>query len=103
MTKFYGKIGYAIQTETSQDVWTDITVEKSCHGDIVQNKSKWNQGSNINADFTISNSFSIVADSYAKQNIGNMKYILWNGVKWKITSIDIEYPRLVINIEGVYK
>lgn len=103
MAKFYGMVGYVHQEETKPGVWKDIPVEKSYFGDVTRNTQKW-QGSanNLNDNFTISNIISIVGDQYSYENIGFIRYIEWMGSFWEVSGVEIQRPRLVLTIGGVY-
>lgn len=102
MAKFYGAIGYARQEETRPGVWTSVIVEKNYRGDVVLDQRRWQPDAKVNDDLNLDNSISIIADEYAYTNLGTMKYIVWNGVPWKIQSFSINRPRIVIQIGGVY-
>lgn len=102
MAKFYGAIGYARQEETRPGVWTSVIVEKNYRGDVVLDQRRWQPDAKANDDLNLDNSISIIADEYAYTNLGTMKYIVWNGVPWKIQSFSINRPRIVIQIGGVY-
>lgn len=102
MAKFYGVIGYAIQKETAPGVWEDEIIEKNYRGDVGLNQFRWQNGDKINDDLNIDNSISIIADEYAYNTYGYMKYIIWHGQKWKIQSLAINRPRIVIQIGGLY-
>lgn len=102
MAKFYGVIGYAIQKETAPGVWEDEIIEKNYRGDVGLNQFRWQNGDKANDDLNIDNSISIIADDYAYNTYGYMKYIIWHGQKWKIQSLAINRPRIVIQIGGLY-
>lgn len=102
MAKYCGVIGYAIQKETSPGVWDDVITEKVYRGDIILNQQRWQPGEKVNDNFNIDNSISIVADAFAYTNFGNIKYIVWQGQKWKIQSLSINRPRIVLQIGGLY-
>ena len=102
MGKFYGQVGYAETTETAPGVWTPGITERNYSGDIIRNTGKWQKGENLNDDITISNVISIVADPFAYQNFHLMRYIKWMGTSWKITNIDVQRPRLILTIGGIY-
>lgn len=102
MAKFYGAIGYARLEETTPGVWLDVVIEKKYRGDVVLDQRRWRTEEKVNDDITLDNSISILADGYAYENIGNMKYIVWNGTPWKIQSFSINRPRIAIQIGGVY-
>ena len=102
MAKFHGKIGYVETKETVPGVYESEFIEKDCTGDIIRNVKSWERSQQLNDNLTISNRFSIVADTYANNNIPNLRYVLWNGVRWKITSVEVQRPRLILTVGGVF-
>lgn len=102
MTKFFGKIGYAITRETTPGVWADEIIEREYYGDLLKRSYRFQTSDKVNDDITIANEFSIIADLFAKDNIHLMKYIEFEGTKWKITNIEIRYPRLNLTVGGIY-
>ena len=105
--KWYGKIGYSDTREvlTSEGigtgVWKENITERYYYGDVTKHYSN-RQSSGVNDNINISNSISIVADPYANQNFRNMLYIEFEGARWKISSVEVQYPRLFLTIGGVY-
>lgn len=103
MAKFYGAIGYALDLqETSPGVWTEEIVERNYRGDIILDQRRWQPDEKVNDNINIDNSISILADMYAYENLGFMRYIVLNGVPWKIQSFSINRPRIVLQIGGIY-
>ena len=102
MAKFYGKIGYAENVETRPGVWRPTITEREYFGDLVRNTRRLESASQINDNINISNEISIVADPYAYQNFHSMQYVEFMGTKWKISSVEVQYPRLILSIGGVY-
>ena len=103
MAKFYGVIGYAESVETSPGIWMDQITERTYSGDLVRNSSKWTTSSDsTNDNLNINNQISIIADPFAYQNFHSMKYVEFMGTKWKITSVEPQYPRLILSVGGVY-
>lgn len=102
MNKFYGAIGYAETHETEPGVWEELIVERNYYGDIRRWSRRLISSSEINDGFDISNELSIIADPYAYSNFSNIRYIVWMGNKWKVSNITVEYPRLTLNIGGLY-
>jgi hypothetical protein len=102
MAKFHGKVGYIYTKETSPGVYTEVVTERDCVGDILRNNKRWEKSENLNDDITVSNTFSILTDEYINQNIKNLRYIQWMGAKWKITSFEIQRPRIILTVGGVY-
>ncbi len=102
MSKFYGAIGYAISEETAPGVWQDNIVERNHYGDVNRSKFQHEAGTSLNDNLNISNEFSILADPFAYENFQYMRYIIFMGAKWKITSVEVKYPRLILTVGGVY-
>ena len=103
MARFYGPIGYAFDSvETEPGVWSPLIVEKNYRGDVILNQVRNQPGDTINDNVNIDNSISIIADAYAYDNIGFIKYIVWKNVAWKIQSFSINRPRIVLQIGGIY-
>ncbi|MBQ6446469.1 MAG: hypothetical protein IJJ10_03270 [Bacillus sp. (in: Bacteria)] len=102
MAKFYCAIGFSIEKEVRPGVWINSDSERNYSGEIIRNSRKWDTTEQLNDNLNISNQFSIVADSFIKENIGAIRYIVYMGTKWKISNISIEYPRLILTTGGVY-
>lgn len=102
MAKFHGKVGYIQTKETSPGVYTEVVTERDCVGDILRNNKRWEESENLNDNITISNRFSILTDEYINQNVKNLRYIIWMGAKWKVTSFEIERPRIILTVGGIY-
>lgn len=102
MAKWYGVIGYAETVETEPGIWLETFTERNYYGDLLRNTRKLQSASQVNDSINISNQISIVADPYAYQNFHTMRYAEFMGTKWKITDVEVQYPRLVLSIGGVY-
>ena len=103
MPKFFGPIGFSIPTETRPGVWNDRIEERNYPGDVTRNSNRWVASSDsTNDDLTVNNQISIVADAFAENHFHTMKYVNWMGANWKVTSVEVKPPRLIINIGGVY-
>ena len=102
MAKFYGPIGYVTSSETAQDVYQEIPIEIYYFGDELKNTKQPQSGENLNDDLKVNNVISIIADPYANQNFHAMRYIKWMGSAWKITNVQVQRPRLILTIGGVY-
>lgn len=102
MAKWYGVIGYADTVEVEPGIWDEHVTERPYYGELIRNTRRLQTTDKVNDDLTISNQISIVSDPYAINNFHAMKYaVLW-GTKWKITSVEVQYPRLVLEVGGVY-
>ena len=102
MPKWYGKIGYGVTEETSPGVWTEEIVERQYYGDIIRNLRRLETSDQVNDNVSVSNEISIVSDPYAFENFHSIRWVEFMGVKWKVSSIEVQYPRLVLSLGGVY-
>lgn len=103
MAKFYGSVGYGINVETAPGVWTQQITESNYYGDTLTDlQSTPSSGTVVNDDFTIDNKISILADPYANSNFSSIKYVTYMGVKWKVKSVEVLFPRLILKIGGLY-
>lgn len=102
MAKFCGIIGYEITVETEPGVYEEKLVENQYYGDVIKNTRRLQETGDVNPGITISNRFSIIADPFANNNFHAMRYVEFMGTKWKITDVDVQYPRLILSIGGIY-
>lgn len=102
MAKFYGAIGYAKTVETMPGIWTEQITERDYYGDVIKNSRRLQSSDKVNDDVNISNQISIVADPYAINNFHSMRYAEFMGAKWKISDVEVQYPRLLLTLGGLY-
>jgi hypothetical protein len=103
MAKFSDLIGYVQEAEeTEPGVWTNKITEKRYYGDVLRQSKRWRESENVNDDLVISNRISIVADEFACSNFSSMRYVIWNGVYWEVKDVEVQRPRLILSIGGVY-
>ena len=102
MAKFYGAIGYAETVETTPSVYEEQITERMYSGDLTRNTRRLQSSDNLNDNINVANEISIVADPYANQNFHKMRYVEFMGSKWKISNVEVQFPRLILTTSGVY-
>lgn len=102
MAKFYGKVGFIRIEETAPDVYSEILTERLYKGDVIRNQKRYQSSESLNDDVVLSNNISIVADSYANENVFAIKYVMYKGVPWKVTKVEIQSPRIILTLGGKY-
>lgn len=102
MAKFFGEIGFATQVETSPGIWEDKIIEKQYYGDITRESRRFSTSEQVLDNINLSNQVSIIADGYVTDNIQNLRYVRWLGGLWKISYVELKFPRLVLEMTGVY-
>ena len=103
MAKWFGKIGYVVTEETEPGVWEETVTEREYFGDMTSDRRKRQNSGEVNDDINLSNVISVVADPFAYQNCSNMAYVEIMGSKWKISDVEVQRPRLILTVGGVYK
>jgi hypothetical protein len=104
MAKFYGEIGYGetVETPPGSGVWIDQITEFSYYGDVIRNTRRLSEGESVNNDLSVNNSISIVADAYANEHFFAIRYIRWMGSLWTVSDVEVQAPRLLLRLGGVY-
>lgn len=102
MAKWFGKIGYAVTSETRPGIWEEVIVERNYYGDMTRNSRRLQAASQVNDDININNELSIISDPYAMNSFHAMRYAEFMGTKWKITNVEVQYPRLILSLGGLY-
>lgn len=103
MAKWCGMIGFT-QTQNSEDnfdIWEDSIIEKRYYGELIRNSRRL-QNAGVLDDVTISNQISIISDPYANENFHSIRYAEFMGTEWRITDVEVSYPRLILTLGGVY-
>lgn len=102
MARFYGKVGYINEEETAIDVIQSVPYEKPYKGDLVRNTRRLENGPGVNDNVSLSNTISIISDPYADTHIHAIRYVKWRGTAWKVTNIEVQPPRILLTLGGVY-
>lgn len=103
MAKFSGVIGYGHSVQTAPGVWEDVITEMQHFGDVIRNSRTLQESMlKVNDDLTVGNSISIVADPFASENIFAIRYAKWMGALWTVVNVEVQNPRLLLRLGGVY-
>lgn len=102
MAKYYGNVGFVNTVEYEPGCWEEQITERPYYGDVTKNTSRYQSSGGINDNINVNNIISILADPYANENFQHMRYVEFMGTKWNITNVEIQYPRIILTIGGVY-
>lgn len=102
--KFVGTIGFwEGDKEVSPGIYRPVIMEKPYVGDMPRNFRKFDSSSEKqNDDISISNQVTILADLYMRNNLSSIRYVAWNGQKLIVKNVTIDYPRVTLELGGVY-
>lgn len=101
MGKFYGNIGFATTEETSPGIYEEVISEIHYRGDLQKIYRRSDGGAPVD-NITLQNQISIIADAFINDNFMNIRYVEYAGCKWKVTSVTVETPRIILSIGGRY-
>lgn len=102
MARFYGKVYYETQIETTSGVYTPSITYRYYYGDIIRAARRYESGNLVNQNLTLSHEISILADAYAFDNYANIKCVELDGHLWAANYVEINRPRIKITIGGLY-
>ena len=102
MAKFYDVVGYGVTEEREDGVWAESIVERKYYGDVLRVARRYERGEQLNDNLNVNNQISIVADAYAYDHFFAIRYVRWMGALWKVTDVEVQRPRLILSIGGVY-
>lgn len=102
MSKFAGLVGYVTQEESVPGVWSPVENPKMMKGDIIRQSSTNQNGDKVNSDVSLNHRVSLLGDAYAFNNYYSLKWIQLNGRKWEISSVELQRPRIVVTVGGLW-
>lgn len=102
MSKFFGKIGYGQNVEKSPGVFDFKITERKYYGDITKISRRFEKSENLHDDLRINNQISILTDAYANNHFANIQYVVWSNTYWKVDTVEVQRPRLILTLGGVY-
>ena len=102
MSKFYGKIGFAVTEEVEPGVWNEKIVERNYYGEAIRTTKRFDSSDKANDDITIANELSVLVDPFAFNNFSTIRYVEFMGTKWKVQAAEIKFPRLILTTGSVY-
>lgn len=102
MAKWFGKVGYEITDNTMPGVWEPQITERPYFGDMLSDISKRSSTNKVNDDLNVANRISIISDPFANQHFSQIKYVEIMGTLWEVSTVEVQYPRLILTVGGVY-
>ena len=102
MARFYGPVGFVETYEKKPGVNDYAVIERAYPGDVVKRHSQFLSQETVVDNIRVSNQISIVANPYAFENFQHIRFVVWNGVPWEVTSVSVEHPRLILTLGDVY-
>lgn len=102
MSRFSGKLGFVMTRETEEGVWLEDNIEIPVKGTIRSLYVRNDNNASVNSNLRLTNEVSVLLNSKINTYLETLKYVVWKGSKWEVQSIGVNYPRLTINLGGLY-
>jgi hypothetical protein len=102
MAKFTGKVGFIEFVESEPGLFRPVVIEKSFSGDLLLDRRGWKASEHTSGDVFVSNRISLLANADLVNNLANIKYVIFMGVKWKVATFEILLPRVILTLGEVY-
>lgn len=101
MAKWFGKIGYSETVESAPGVHTPEITTREYSGDVIRANTRWSTNSeSTNDNLSVNCQISIVADPFAINKCHSIKWIEFMGTKWKVVTVEPQFPRLLLTLGG---
>lgn len=102
--KFIGKVGFwEDDIEVRPGIYRPKIIEKSYTGELLANyRRNEARDDSQNDHVNINNRVSIIADMYMRNHINSIRYVTWQGIRWRVSEITVGFPRIELNIGDEY-
>ena len=102
MARFSGLIGFIQDSvETGPGIWENRVVEKHYNGTFLAESQKWQSAEKLSDDIVLSMRISIVNTGGGIQ-FDTIRYVKFQGAYWCVTKIELQHPRVILTIGGLY-
>ena len=103
MARFHDKVGFLIPRDNQETGVADtVPVEKPYYGKIDEHVRSWRDTDSTNDDLVLSNKIAITANDYAFKHMSSIAYVHYMGGYWKVTSIRLAKPEIILTLGGVW-
>lgn len=99
--KWFGQIAFTVQSENEAGITTETLVIRDYYGDLLK-VYKNDENNQVNLNFNVRNRISVLADPFAMNTFHSIAYITFMGAKWRVSGVEVQFPRLLIDLGDVY-
>lgn len=103
MARYHGKVGFLVCEDNQETgMAEERAVEKPFFGTVLEHTRRWNDSDHLNDDLFLGNQISIVATDYAFKHASAIAYATFMGQKWKVTSMRVKPPQIILTLGGIW-
>lgn len=101
--RWYGIVGFAgTAVETAPGIMDCPIIEKDYYGNVMTDRTTYIDSNVINDNIRVNHKISIVGDKHAFDHCYDFRYITFSGYKWNISSVEMQYPRIILTLGNLY-
>lgn len=101
--RFRTIVGFGFNKEVDDCEWEDVVVEKPYVVEQKKNMQRFTTGDTTSGDIKITNSYEIVVNSFLKQHVDDIRYLVINGKRHIVDTAELlDTPRVQVTIGGIY-
>ena len=104
MAKFYGNVYYG-ETEEREGrpgSYRTVLKERPYFGDVQKVSRRLESADKVNDEIIVNSVIRIVADAYAMEHFSEIRCVEYMATRWKVTSVEVDPPRISLTLGGVY-
>lgn len=103
MAQYHDRVGFLIfENDPITGLSKQTVVEKPYYGKFQEHGRKWNPTDHRNDDLQLNNVIKITANDYARKHHSSIAYARYMGCYWKVDSIKIQAPEIILYLGGVW-
>ena len=103
MAVFHDRVGFLIhEDDQATGINQAKAVERPYYGKVLEHTRRWNSSEHPNDDLVLSNQIEITANDYAFKHMSSIAYIHYMGGYWKVDSIRVKTPNIILSLGGVW-
>ena len=102
MAKYAGLVTYVSEVESRPGIWTEESVSRLMRGDMLRKTLSVQNDDKVNSDISLNHRVSLVGDEFALNNYYGIKHIQIDGRDWEVTSVEVQHPRLIVTVGGLW-
>lgn len=103
MARFHDKVGFLICDDNQETgIAENRAVERPYYGKVLEHTRRWESTDHVNDDLTVANQIAITANDYAFEHMSAIAYVRWMRGWWKVTSVRVKGPELILTLGGVW-
>lgn len=100
--RYAGAIGFAGTTETSPGIFEERITSRRYRGDVSMNAHRLTVEDTVNGQIKTGAVVSVLADEVLLDRAFDVRWVMYKGVKWQPSYIEIKHPRVVFTLGERY-